>query len=309
MLYFSATYSRFGFYCRAQFNALVIFFASMAFVVRASVAARPNGLPSWCTTMTSIDGVIELVLKVIGVQTVVAASVSEFGDLGSYAMLSQSCRAMQSQLAASMTVVRNHASAYFIMSPSPSGACSNCSGYGDDLCGVDSLGRRRCFPCDGCEELVCEHCVCLASFGRDGVEPTSWVCTRLHDDEVPVCTVESVRSWLFELADARMLVVYKDYDFDFWLQFITLSGEVVRDRRNRPCPVLISSWHSSFDQVWWAVYQCTRGRIRQMVFADVFVDDFNNAGFRWSHFLTRPVARAFSKESPLQVTVLLRDWS
>ena len=280
----------------------------MAFVFRVSVAARPKGLPSWCTSMTSMEGVIELALKVVGVATVVVASVSQFGDLGSYAMLSQSCRAMQWQLAASMTVVRNHASGYFIRSPLPFGACSNCSGYGDDLRGFDSLGRRRCFPCDCCEELVCEHCVCLASFGRDGVEPTSWVCFCLHDDEDPLCTVESVRSWLCELADARMLGVYKDYDFEFFFQIITLSGEMVRDEQNRLCTVLHTSWKSSFDRVWDAVYYSTGGRIRQLVFGGTAVDDYNRFGLRWSLLLTRSGARAFSKESPLQVTVLLRDW-
>jgi hypothetical protein len=120
--------------------------------------------------------------------------------------------------------------------------------------------------------------------------------------------VEPVRSWLFELADARLLAVYKDYDFDFFFQIITLSGEVVRNEQNRPCSVFVSSWHSSFDRVWTDVYYRTGGRIRQMVFGDISVDDYNRFGFRWSHLLTRSGARAYCKESPLQVTVLLRGW-
>ena len=50
----------------------------MAFVVRASVSARPKGLPSWCTSSTSMEGVIELSLMVVCVVTVVLVSVSEF---------------------------------------------------------------------------------------------------------------------------------------------------------------------------------------------------------------------------------------
>jgi hypothetical protein len=259
-----------------------------------------------------MEGVIEIALKVVGVETVVLASVSEFGDLGSYAMLSRCCRAMQRQLAASMTVVRNHASGYFTYSPSPSGACSCCSGYGDDLRMCDLLGRRRCFPCDGCEELVCEHCVCLASFGSDGVEPTSWMCSGPHgpyDDDDLVYTVESVRSWLCEVVDAKMLAVYKDYNFDFFFRIITLSGQVVRDEQKRPCPVLHTSWKSSFDRVWQAVYHSTGGRIRQMVVGGTAVADGpNKSELRWSHLLTLSDARASSKVAPLQVTVLLRDW-
>ena len=94
----------------------------MAFVVRISVA----GQPSWCISRTSREGVIELVPMVVTVETVVLASVSEFGDLGSYAMLSQGCRAMQRQLAASMIVVRNHVRSYFVSNPVPFGACSCC---------------------------------------------------------------------------------------------------------------------------------------------------------------------------------------
>ena len=38
---------------------------------------------------------LELLPMAVTLETVVLASVSEFGDLGSYAMLSQGCRAMQ----------------------------------------------------------------------------------------------------------------------------------------------------------------------------------------------------------------------
>jgi hypothetical protein len=238
----------------------------------------------------------------VTLQTVLLASVSEFGDLGSYVTLSQGSRVMRCQLAASMIVVRNHSSGYFVR---PIGACSLCSGYGDDLEVSHGLGDRRCFRCGLCGEAVCEHCVLLATFGGDAVQPTSWTCPG-HVDPVP--TVESFRSWLFELADDRLLDVYKDYNFDFCMQFITLSGEVVRDEQNRPCSVLVSSWDSPFDQVWDVVYYCTGGRILQMLFGNVFVDDTNKAGVRWSHFLTRPVARAHGEQSPLQVTVLLRGW-
>ena len=250
---------------------------------------------------------LDLVPMPATLETVLLAAVSEFGDLGSYVGLSQGCRAMQRQLAASMIVVRNHVRSYFVSNPVRLGVCSCCSGYGDDLDAAHPLGGRRCFPCDRCEELVCEHCVCLATFGGDGVEPTSWMCFG-HVDEDPVCTVEHVRSWLFELAADRLLDVYKEYDFDFFFQIITLSGEVVRDEQNRPCTVFYSSWCSSFDRVWNAVYHGTGGRIRQMVFGDISVDDYNFFGFRWSHLLTRSGARAYGRESPLQVTVLLRDW-
>jgi hypothetical protein len=118
--------------------------------------------------------------------------------------------------------------------------------------------------------------------------------------------VKPVRCWVFELADARMVDVYKDYDFDFFFQIITLSGEVVRNARNRSCCVLMSSWKSSFDRVWADVHHVTGGRIRQMVFGDISVDNYNRFGFRWSHLLQRSDARAYSQESPLYVTVLLR---
>jgi len=255
-----------------------------------------------------MDGVIELVPMVVTVETVVLASVSEFGDLASYAMVSQGCRAMQRQLAASMIVVRNHSSCYFVSSPAPLGACSCCSGYGDDLGSAHRLGGRRCFPCDLCAEAVCEHCVCLASFGGYRVGPTSWVCFGFHEDEDPVCTVESVRSWLIDVADGRMLDVYQDYDIEFYFHIITLAGDDVRDEQHRPCIGLPTSWCSSFARVWDAVYYATGGRIRQMVIGGISVDEFNFLGCRWSHFLTRRGARSFVKESPLQVTVLLRDW-
>ena len=249
-----------------------------------------------------------MVPMAVTLETIVLASVSEFGDLRSYAMLSQGCRAMQRQLAASMIVVRNHGRLYFVISPTPHGMCAWCSGYGDDLDAADPLAGHRCFPCDLCEEAVCEHCVCLATFDSSGVKPTSWICFDSHGETEPLCTVEPVRSWLFELADDRMLKVYQDYDFVFFFELIALSGEVVRDEQKRPCSILISSWHSSFDRVWDAVYHCTGGRIRQMVFGDISVDDSERFGFRWSHFLSRPGARVYGRESPLQVTVLLRGW-
>ena len=266
-------------------------------------------LRSWCTSKTSREGVLEMVPMAVTLETVVLASVSEFGDLRSYAMLSQGCRAMQRQLAASMIVVRNHGRLYFVISPTPHGMCAWCSGYGDDLDAADPLAGHRCFPCDLCEEAVCEHCVCLATFDSSGVKPTSWICFDSHGETEPLCTVEPVRSWLFELADDRMLKVYQDYGFFFFFQIITLSGEVVRDEQKRPCSILISSWHSSFDRVWDAVYRCTGGRIRQMVFGDISIGKSDGFGFRWSHFLTRPGSRAYGRESPLQVTVLLRGWS
>ena len=255
-----------------------------------------------------MEGVIELSLKVVCVETVVLASVSEFGDLASYAMVSQGCQAMQRQLAASMTVVRNHGSSYFVISPAPLGLCSCCSGYGDDLGAAYRLGGRRCFPCDLCAEAVCEHCVCLATFGGDGVHPTSWLCLGCHSDEESVCTVEPIRSWLIDVVDGRMLDVYKDYDISFYFQIITLAGDDVCDEQKRPCNLLHSSWCSSFDRVWRAVYYATGGRIRQMVIAGFPVDEVNLFGVRWSHLLTRSGARAYREESPLQVTVLLRDW-
>ena len=252
-----------------------------------------------------MEGVIELSLMVVCVETDVLASVSEFGDLVSYAMVSQGCQAMQRQLAASMTVVRNHNSSYFVISPAPLGSCSCCSGYGDDLGAAHRLGGRRCFPCDLCAEAVCEHCVCLATFGGDGVHPTLWWCFGCADS---VCTVESVRSLLFDVVHDRMLDVYKDYDILFYLQIITLAGDDVCDEQKRPCNPLHSTWFSSFDRVWHVVYYATGGRIRQMVIAGISVDEVNFFRVRWSHLLTRSGARAYREESPLQVTVLLGDW-
>ena len=89
-----------------------------------------------------------MVSMAVTLETVVLASVSEFGDLGSYAMLSQGCRAMQRQLAASMIVIRNHERSYFVSNPVPLGVCSCCSGYGGDLDAADPLAGHMCFPCD-----------------------------------------------------------------------------------------------------------------------------------------------------------------
>ena len=235
-------------------------------------------------------------------ETGVVASVSEFGDLRSYAMLSQASSAMHRQLSASITVTRNHHGNYFLTSPPPIGLCSWCSGYGDDLAYAHG---SRCFSCDICREPACEHCVVLATFGVDSVEPTSWVCAGHRVEEDPVCTVEPVRSWLFELADARMADVYRDYDFDFFFRIIALSGEVVRNEQHRPCSVLKSSWKSSFGRVWAAVHHGTGGRIRQMVFGDISLDNHTRYGFQWSQFLQRSDARVCSEDSPLCVSVVL----
>ena len=113
---------------------------------------------------------------------------------------------------------------------------------------------------------------------------------------------------VFDVVHDRMLDAYKDYDILFYLQIITLAGDDVCDEQQRPCNPLHSTWFSSFDRVWHVVYYATGGRIRQMVIGGISVDEFNFLGCRWSHFLTRRGARSFVKESPLQVTVLLRDW-
>ena len=266
---------------------------SMAFVLRASVDGK---LSSWCTSRISRDSGFALVPMLGSPETVLLAAVSEFGDLGSYLGLSQVCRDVYLQLAASMLVVRNHARCYFVMPP-PLGVCWCCSGYG--------LGECRGVECDSCGEAVCEDCVVLVAFGGNPLHSTSWTCLRCDEG---LDTVVSLRSWLMYLVDDRMLCVYNDYNFDFWLQLVTLSGEKVRDAQDRPSASLVTSWDLSFDLVWSAVYHGTGGRIRQMAFGDIVVDDTNKSRFRWSHLLTRLVAREHGQQSPLRVMVLLRGW-
>ena len=283
----------------------------MAFVVRLAVLGEHR---SWCTSRTTRGGSLELVPLDLTLETVVLASVSEFGDLRSYAMVSQASSGMHRQLSASITVVRNLEGNGFPSSSTPLGLCFWCSGFGDDL---GYAHGSKWFSCDLCQELVCEHCVVLASFGGDGVQPTSWVCARHRQEVDSVCTVEPVRWWLFELVDARMQYVYMDYDFEFFFQIIALSGEVVRNDQDRPCAVLKSSWKSSFCRVWAAVHHGTGGRqLCALVFGDISINNRTRydgfqwspaalEGFRWSRYMQRSDARACSEDSPLCVLVVL----
>ena len=279
----------------------------MAFVVRIPVAGQ---LRSWCSSRTSTGGELVFVPLALTAETVVLVSVTEYGDLCSYAMLSRACRSSQRVLACSMTLARNYKTLTLVsIDQQPLGACSMCSGYGDDLTAVHSPGLRI-FPCDLCEDLVCEHCVVLAQFANGDVHPSRWRCSVAHEGEEDdlVYTADAARSWLFDVADVRMRAVVNDFDFVFFIQIITLSGEVVRDEQQRPCPVIRTSWDSSFDRVWGCVYHATGGRILQMAIGDASVSDSNRAGVRWTQFLTRCIARAYSRESPVQVTVVLRGW-
>ena len=274
---------------------------SMAFVVRISAAGERR---SWCTSRPSRGGSLELVPLALTFDTVVLASVAEFGDLRSYVMLSQASSGMHRPLAASITVVRNQHRNYFLTSPTPLGLCSWCSGYGDDL---GYAHGSRCFSCDLCQESVCEHCVVLASFCGDGVQPITWVCAGHQSEGDPVATVVPIRWWLFcDVVDARMQDVYRDYDFDFFFQIMALSGEVVRNELDCPCAVLKSSWKSSFRRVWAAVHHVTGGRLRQLVLEDMSFDNYSRYdGFRWSRYLEQSDARACSEDSPFHVSVVL----
>ena len=275
----------------------------MAFVIRLSVSRRYR---SWCTSGTSRVGNYDLVPLPLGPESVLLGANSEFGDLGSYVGLSQACRRMQRQLAASMIVVRNHHRGYFVDCPGPHLACSCCSGYGDDCIVRGGLCDRNFFLCVSCELRACEDCVSLARFDVDALHPSLWICRSCHSG---FDTVPSFRSWLVEVVDARMLAVYLDeFDFHFWVQFVTLSGEVLRDEHQTPCSALKYSWSSSVALAWLIVDHVSGGCVRQMVFGTAVVDVINQSRLRWSDLVSRGVARSHEATSPLHVTVLfVRD--
>ena len=210
---------------------------------------------------------------------------------------------MQRQLAASMIVVCNHHSGYFVDSPEPPPACSCCSGYGDDRAVNRGLCDRTDFLCVLCELHACEDCVVLATFGGNSLHPTSWICCgcRAGFDTVP-----TLRSWLFDVVGARMLRVYlEEYQFYLWVQFVTLSGEVLRDVFCSEVLVMKFLWGATLDLAWIIVDHASGGRLREMVFGTVVVNATNKSRLLWSDLVSRFVARAHDRTSPLQVTVLL----
>ena len=263
----------------------------MAFVLRLSVAGRQR---SWCTSSTSSGANYDLVSLPLSRESVLLGAISEFGDLASYVGLSQACQLMHRQLMSSLGFVDDRETSL---------ACSRCSGYGDDR--PENCVPRISFPCDLCwRTVVCEDCVVLASFDGNALYPTSWVCSHCHKG---FDTVPSLRSWLFDVVAKRMFRVYLvEYHFYFWVQFVALSGEALRDEHNSPCSGLRCLWGSSFDHAWFAVNYRTGGReVAQMVFGTVVVDAMNKSRLRWSDFVSRAAARAYEETSPLQVTVVL----
>ena len=139
-----------------------------------------------------------------------------------------------------------------------------------------------------------------------------WVCYSCDgtegSDEEPFENVLSLRAWFVcERLDAKILRVLEDYDFGFYLKLLTLSGEEVRDEQGRLVGCLYTRW-TRFEDVWFNVYHSTGGRIRQMVFASLVVDEIGARSLRWSSFLSRSDARRCTLESPYAVSVLLRGW-
>ena len=91
------------------------------------------------------------------------------------------------------------------------------------------------------------------------------------------------------------------------MKLVTLSGEEVRDEQGRLVGCLYTRW-TRFEDVWFDVYHRTGGRIRQIVFGALAVDEIAAGSLRWSSLLSRSEARKFSEESPYVVSVLLQGF-
>ena len=224
-----------------------------------------------------------------------------FGDLKSYHSISRASRQWNERLAWAMRCIRNTITGLYWMSTRRCG-----------ICGPYEMSHGKLQSCKYCDTHVCELCLLMpggsfrcAPNARDQGSSTA-ICTWC-EEEAKLEHVLSMRTWFLDEIEANIENIRKDYDSPFYVQLLSLSGSTVCDEQRKPLDVLHTTWSMPFEQLWRDLYAATGGRILQFIVDDKHIDWTSHRNTKWSHLISRPVARSYSQKQPLQITVILRD--